>query len=112
MKTVVVFDYPDSGQLEVEIPPGWHRVWSGFVHPGDRYLHHREAVAGRTEWLTITFADLVERHETYDQTAWFTCVIRECRKPVGEPCIYCGKRPTPVDSEMCGLCTLPPGLLK
>lgn len=79
----------------VNLPPGWVRVWTGPVLPGDRYLDRTALLAGRVEWVRLGAAEILadatrDCEPIYDTAGWFTCLTREGRRDVGRPCPACG----------------------
>ena len=85
--------------IEVDIPPGWRRVFRGIVLTGDRYLHVHEAEAGRELWVEIT----EQPRPPSDQAQLWSCLIRR-GEPVDEACERCRKEPRIVGERYCEYC--------
>ena len=98
-----------AAPVMVPMPPGYARVWSGFVRPGDAYLHRLAALDGEVVWVPITFGKLLADDGINDTAAWYSCVVRErpSGTDVGHPCRGCRCRP-PIDgTAWCGVCDGP-----
>lgn len=75
--------------VTVPLPPGYSRVWSGRIYPGDLYLNRLDALTGSLTWVRISFVDIVEWGNYYDSPMWFVCVVREGDREIGHPCPVC-----------------------
>jgi hypothetical protein len=76
--------WPAEIIVEVDCPPGWHRVFSGALKPGDLYLHLGDLRRGLTTWHPIRLDDPLRT-----TAGWYTCVIRKGDAPAQEACERC-----------------------
>lgn len=88
-----VFDYTDVKTVEVELPEGWRRVWTGALKPGDMYLNQVLIQDGIVQWEPVTEFPTVEqmRHKDVGSSAdWYGCLIRNDGGPeIEEGCERC-----------------------
>jgi hypothetical protein len=86
---------PPNNVIEVELPDGYYRVWSGALKPGDLYLNDFLARDGITTWEPVTYfpAEREARFgRPYSSANWYLCVIRR-GEPVVPACERCGVEP-------------------
>jgi hypothetical protein len=77
--------WPSEVIIDVDLPAGYHRVFSGALKPGDLYLHLGELRQGRTVWHPVKLDDPLRM-----TAGWYTCVIRPGDTPAQEACERCG----------------------
>ncbi len=96
----------DYGTMSlVQLPEGYHRVWSGRIALGDLYLNSQNFwKRGVITWIRLDFATIVKDGNDYDTAEWFGCLIRETWCEKGEPCYECGCRSPLQGLDLCDIC--------
>ncbi len=92
----------DWKPVEVVLPEGYYRVFSGASKPGDLFLNWTKIKQGEVCW------EYLESNEAMvpkglDATQVPVCVIRK-GVPVEQPCARCGMEPRKFDYKYCDYC--------
>jgi hypothetical protein len=92
--------------LDVQLPEGCRRVWTGALCPGDMYLHCGKALDGLTEWLPVDLptASEVRRGDPYSAAHWYALVIRRGTDSPQKACERCEVEPALVGYRFCRGC--------
>jgi hypothetical protein len=77
--------WPAEVVIDVDLPAGFVRVFSGALKPGDLYLHLGELRRGPFIWRPVRLDDPLRT-----TAGWYTCVIRPGTRPAQETCERCG----------------------
>jgi hypothetical protein len=90
--------------VEVEIPEGYRRVWTGALRPGDLYLHFDGGQTDGWRPVKLPTAKQIKRGDPDSEAHWFGCVIRADGGPVQQPCERCSVSPRMRNGRFCRLC--------
>jgi hypothetical protein len=97
-------DSTDNNMVEVELPDGYYRVFSGALKPDDLYLNCLLARDGITQWEPLNQKHLAAKYNEPDGHAgWFTCLIRR-GVMVEQPCERCECFKRDFKLRFCWLC--------
>ncbi len=84
----------DARVARVELPPGYRRVWRGWVKPGDLCLSRSILQTGQVEWIKARWRMDAE---------CYTCLIRQ-DAPVDTPCKMCAVNRALIGQHYCRSC--------
>lgn len=102
-------EYPDPLDernlvVDVEIPDGWYRVWTGAIKPGDFSVNCVLLQDGITHWQPISERHLSEKPgEPYTEARWYGCLIRY-GVAVDKGCDRCGCNRRSGKARFCLMC--------
>lgn len=82
--------------IDVALPMGYRRVWSGAVKRGDRFIDMGAIEEGEIAWI-----ELLDLGEVADD---YPCLIRPDQHPVEEPCERCKAQVRNERERFCGEC--------
>ena len=93
------------GPMEVEMLPGYYRVFSGALKPADLYLNMVLLADGIVAWESIDASATERRARSLrvDATQIPVCVIR-LGSPVEKACERCGMDAVVRGERFCSLC--------
>ena len=100
-------DFLDSDRatvVEVEIPQGYYRVFSGAVKPTDKFLNLQAIKEGQVIWLYVDIEENMRLPKgPRNNASVFGCLIRK-GTAVEEPCIRCQCQPKRPRHKYCIYC--------
>jgi hypothetical protein len=97
---------PRNHIIEVELPEGYYRVWSGALKPGDLYLNDFLAQDGIVFWEPVTYFPTEQEARLgrrWSSAKWYVCLIRR-GEPAVLPCERCGVHPRAHRLRFCRAC--------